>query len=458
MAYQPYAESDYTDSDSEFDFAFPKSTTPREIPVRSARDVFLDALETALRDDDVETVRQSLVNEEFALGVNETLPRSNWTALLHAAHAGSLACVQLLVEEKEADVSVDFESMTPILLACDALSSDHEAVRKIVELLLARGASAQASDRYGITPLMYACRRGNVALAEMLLSRCDPEAIDSNGRTALFHAIEEGRRDAVALLLRHGVCKDVVDFKGFTPKRLAEYCGHAEIAELIPRGPGTIDIPTSFLSYSRMEDVVPSLGNSDVPAYFPDLKTVLFGMDCEQLLPLFALKRVSLEQFLAADDAALTAWGVRLPYLRKKLLHGLFLFHQRQWAKQSVPRFDKHEKIDMLDVFRIAASNLKHLVVLQATCAHIRNAMAMQLQPPAEQKVASCRYALQQLIEATASLKDRVSYVQSFNPRPILHIDHEAVRRKRVSDSRWRYALISLAAVISVLAVQRVRQ
>ncbi|XP_055701891.1 ankyrin repeat domain-containing protein 27 [Phlebotomus papatasi] len=460
MAYHPCPESDYTDSDSEFDFAFPKATVPREIPSKSAKEIFLETLENALRDGDLETVKKCFEDEEQSFGVDEAFPRSNWTPLFWACHVGSLPCVQFLVETLGADVHLMGESMRPLLMACNSENRDQEAVLKIVELLMEKGASAAVSDRYGFTPLMYACQRGHLSVVLKLLQITDPEIIDSSGRTALFHAIEWKQKEVVIALLEHGVCKDIVDFKGFTPKRLAEFCGHTEILDLIPRSRIAIDIPTNFLTYSKLEDVVPGLvGDSKVPAYFPDLKTILFGMDCDQLLPIFALRSVSLEDFLSADEVQLKEWGIKLPFQRKKILRGIFLFHMREWKTTSVPQFKKEDKIDMLDLFRISASNLKHLVVLKATQRHIKNAMEMKLQAPDAQTVARCRYAIHQLIEAVSILKDRITYIQSFNPKPILNIDHEALRRKRIKE-RWRKYLVysvPVVAVITVFVIRKVR-
>uniref|UniRef100_A0A1B0GJA4 SAM domain-containing protein n=1 Tax=Lutzomyia longipalpis TaxID=7200 RepID=A0A1B0GJA4_LUTLO len=457
MAYHPCPESDYTDSDSEFDFAFPKTSAPHQVPQKSALEIFLDTLESALRNGDLDVVRKSFESQEFKFDLNEAFPQSGWTPLQTAAHAGSVASVGFLLD-RGADATLTHDALTPLITACMSRCEDAGAVREIVEMLLDHGASPTATDRYGFTPLMHACQGGYVPVIEKLLQHGDPDAIDSSGRTALFHAIESNNRDAVVCLLAHGVCKDVVDFKGFTPRSLAEFCGHADILEVIPRGRGTFDIPTCYLTYSKIQDIVPDLTDgSRIPAYFPDLKTILFGMECDHLLPIFALNKINLEEFLSLTDDGLQQLGIRLPFVRKRILRGLFLFHMREWAKGCVPNARKDEKIDLFDLFRQAASHLKHLVILKSTLNHIHNMQQINFHPPTQQAVASCRYALHQLIQQVGSLQDRISYIQSFNPKPILNIDMEALHRSRVCERRKKFLLYSAIAVITVIVIRRVR-
>jgi ankyrin repeat protein len=75
----------------------------------------------------------------------------------------------------------------------DGMTALHWAVRHdgrdTVKLLLAAGADAKATNRYGVTPLSLACTNGNAAIAELLLQAgADPNTALPGGETALMTA------------------------------------------------------------------------------------------------------------------------------------------------------------------------------------------------------------------------------------------------------------------------------
>jgi ankyrin repeat protein len=77
----------------------------------------------------------------------------------------------------------------------------------LVHRLLLQHHDPNERDRRGLTPLMWAARRGAVdAMATLLDAGADPGARDIlNGWTPLFHAIHEQQPAAVRLLLERGV-------------------------------------------------------------------------------------------------------------------------------------------------------------------------------------------------------------------------------------------------------------
>ncbi len=75
----------------------------------------------------------------------------------------------------------------------------------MVESLLAAGADAKASNRYGVTPLELAATNGNAAIFSALLKAgADTAAIKSGGQTVLMTAARTGNPDIVRMLLEHG--------------------------------------------------------------------------------------------------------------------------------------------------------------------------------------------------------------------------------------------------------------
>lgn len=72
-----------------------------------------------------------------------------------------------------------------------------------------QGIRVNQPNKYGLTALQQACRDGNLALANFLLERgADLSFVDSEGRTALHLASEQGHLDIVSLLV-NSACADV---------------------------------------------------------------------------------------------------------------------------------------------------------------------------------------------------------------------------------------------------------
>jgi uncharacterized protein len=72
-------------------------------------------------------------------------------------------------------------------------------------LLLEAGATTNAANRYGVTPLSLACTNGNAAMIELLLNaKANPNAALPEGETPLMTATRTGKADALKVLLTHG--------------------------------------------------------------------------------------------------------------------------------------------------------------------------------------------------------------------------------------------------------------
>jgi Ankyrin repeats (many copies) len=82
--------------------------------------------------------------------------------------------------------------------------------------------SPYTRDNYGLTGLIWAARKGNVDIAEILLnSGADIEGKDRTGRTALHHAVAFKRHALVAFLTTHHAEVNPRDLHGCTPLDLA---------------------------------------------------------------------------------------------------------------------------------------------------------------------------------------------------------------------------------------------
>ncbi len=88
---------------------------------------------------------------------------------------------------------------TPLMAAC---SAGHLS---IVELLLDRGADANATDNTDQTSLHLASKNGHDSIVDMLLRRgAKMDAEDCSLQTPLMQAAKSGHDDTVKLLLEHG--------------------------------------------------------------------------------------------------------------------------------------------------------------------------------------------------------------------------------------------------------------
>jgi ankyrin repeat protein len=89
---------------------------------------------------------------------------------------------------------------TPLMLAADRQRS------AIVKLLLARGANANARDRQGMTPLMYAAGAIQTAVSavpvieSLIAAKADLDARAANGDTAWHFAERSGNAAVIAAL------------------------------------------------------------------------------------------------------------------------------------------------------------------------------------------------------------------------------------------------------------------
>jgi ankyrin repeat protein len=99
-----------------------------------------------------------------------------------------------------------------------------DGVDDVAEVLLDGGADPNALDAQQWTPLHFAARAHHVALAEMLLRRgASIDAVDSFGNTPLFRATfdSKGRGEMIAMLLRAGANPNHANKRGVSPAKLA---------------------------------------------------------------------------------------------------------------------------------------------------------------------------------------------------------------------------------------------
>ena len=88
----------------------------------------------------------------------------------------------------------------------------------VVAAYLDSGIDPNARDKYQLTGLMWAGRKGRIEVAGLLIKRgADIEAGDVRGRTALFHAVPYKRYEFVEFLAKLGANVSPIDLDDWTP-------------------------------------------------------------------------------------------------------------------------------------------------------------------------------------------------------------------------------------------------
>lgn len=129
---------------------------------------------------------------------NDTRNADGITPLGLAAGAGRADLARILL-----DAGADPEAVSAgRSLLFGAVERDDTA---LATLLLERGASPKATDRWGSTALHVAAGQGRTVLAELLLANgADPRACDGDGWTPLHLAARGGKVEVARVLLAHG--------------------------------------------------------------------------------------------------------------------------------------------------------------------------------------------------------------------------------------------------------------
>lgn len=92
------------------------------------------------------------------------------------------------------------------------------------QLLLAKGADPNAKSATGSTALMAAAARTPRAVALLVAKGVDVNARTKRGETALANAASRGNLESVKLLLDKGANVNATDYRGYTPLMQAAYC------------------------------------------------------------------------------------------------------------------------------------------------------------------------------------------------------------------------------------------
>jgi ankyrin repeat protein len=157
----------------------------------------------------------------------EARDKNGWTALMYAAQHGHTKTCKLLLE-KGAGIKVQERLDARLLKAAG------EGRTGKVGRLLKKGASIEAGDSIGWTPLMMAAYGNNMETCALLVEKgADVNAKSRESWNALMLAACWGYTEICAFLLEKGADVNASDYDGKTPLIVARENGKTETAELL---------------------------------------------------------------------------------------------------------------------------------------------------------------------------------------------------------------------------------
>jgi ankyrin repeat protein len=109
---------------------------------------------------------------------------------------------------------------------------------EIAKLLLEKGATVNAKDWLGWTPVMHASYYGRIDLVKLLMKKgADVNATSNTGWTPLMYAAYKGRVEIGKLLIENGADPNAKTRKDETALSIAEARGESDFVELLKQNP-----------------------------------------------------------------------------------------------------------------------------------------------------------------------------------------------------------------------------
>ncbi len=149
-------------------------------------------------------------------------------SIFDIARTGTVSEVKELMKKNPDVINQTNENgFSPLILAC------YRGNVEVADFLIDNVKDVNYKSREG-TALSGLAIRYNKNLTEHLLKRnADPNIADPNGITPLFWAVKSGNRELTELLLKYKADKTVKDSQGMTPFEYALQTNNTEIINLL---------------------------------------------------------------------------------------------------------------------------------------------------------------------------------------------------------------------------------
>jgi hypothetical protein len=107
------------------------------------------------------------------------------------------------------------------------------------------------------------------------------------------------------------------------------------------------------------------------PDFFPDIVTMLRGMNCEKFIENFAEHNVNLFEFLTITDERLKEIGIAFNFQRNMILVGLHNYHLEAWSKESL-FIPESRKLSEMDVMMTFVNVLRQMTCVEAQIVYLK--------------------------------------------------------------------------------------
>ncbi len=149
-------------------------------------------------------------------------------SIFDVARAGTVAEAKDMMKKNPDIINQTNENgFSPLILAC------YKGNVEVADFLIDHVKDVNYKSQEG-TALAGLSVKYNKALTEHLLNRnADPNIADTTGSTPLFWAVKFGNKELVELLLKHNADKTIKDAQGMTPFEYALQTKNTEIINLL---------------------------------------------------------------------------------------------------------------------------------------------------------------------------------------------------------------------------------
>lgn len=326
---------------------------------------FKETLQNACMTNDVPEIIRAL--DSGSININSYI-NNNWTPLMWAASYGSFDAITYLLKNG-ADPLLDYDCYNVVMCVCNCRNVSNEiTLLHCLQLLVnIDGIDINATDRSGMTALMYACCHGSLKLVEFLIdSGANVEMNDyQNGETALFFAVRFNHISCVQFLLSHGAQKDAADYKNNTVQRLAENKNMVEILNLL-----NINVDAELEVFYSEEYTYWDKVMAEFKHGFPnDVRAFLETLSMQIYADKLYSDNITFKLLLSANKNNFADMGIILSPHRKLLSTALKTFHTWNWSNYSLGI--KKGEMNADNIAQILASITRQLHIIDASLKYL---------------------------------------------------------------------------------------